>query len=74
MNPAKMFLLGEVIAHLRAFTKIPFGKEIARIAHTEPLYQQFAAGRTDIPELAARYEIRFTSVTTGHRGGARTGH
>jgi O-methyltransferase involved in polyketide biosynthesis len=64
MNPAKMFLLGEVISHLRAFTKIPFAKEIARIAHTETLYQQFAAGRTDIPVLAARYEIRFRSVTT----------
>jgi hypothetical protein len=63
MNSADTFILGEVIAHLRTYTDIPFAKEIAYLANTEPIYREFETKRKDIAELAARYEIRFKSVT-----------
>jgi O-methyltransferase involved in polyketide biosynthesis len=63
MNSADTFILGEVIAHLRTYTDIPYVREIARLANTELIYREFETKRKDIAELAARYEVRFKSVT-----------
>ena len=63
MSSSDAIIFGEVIAHLRIFTDIPFAKEIALLANTEPTFKEFEAKRDDISVLAARYEVRFKSVS-----------
>ena len=63
MSGSEATIYGEVIAYLRTFTDIPFTKEIAQLANTEKIFREFEAKNKDIPSLAARYEVRFKSIT-----------